>query len=280
MPDFFAKPPIVIIQSGKAKSEMIAHALIAHHGGKIAVEPTELPKGYSPVVVGAWRTTAHWLRQFERERIPYLYVDNGYFRPYKDGGHFRVTANALQYAVTTGGPLSPQDQARWQALAVETQPYRMERGPKAPILLVLQTPQWFSMMGLSREEWVRQVLCKIESVTDRPIRVREKPLKGSGPSSTITEDMDGCWAVVGLSSNCLIQAHAMGIPTFALGPCAATPLSLSNLAMIEEPLLPVGWRESVFAALAANQWTLREIESGLMWRELAARPQAPFLSLA
>lgn len=271
---FFERPPVAIIQNRKAKSEMLAEAVTAR-GGLILREPAELPKGYSPVVIGAWPTTVQWLHRFRREQVPYLYIDNGYFRPYREGGYFRATLNALQYVGSEAPEVSAEEWAHWRSLGVEVKRFR-PHGSKAPILLALQTPQWFDMMGISRSAWVRHTLARIEALTEREVRIREKPRTGGSVSLLV--DLEDCSAVVAYSSATLLHAAAEGLPTFALAACAATPLSV-QLAYIDAPYRPP-FREAIFAKLAAQQWTAEEIAQGDMWSDLADRPFPPHRDLA
>jgi len=265
--------PAVIIQNGKAKSEMLAEAVIQGWGGGVILrEPTAIPNDHMPVVIGAWPTTARWLHEFHRGARDFLYVDNGYFRPYREGGYFRITRNALQ--VKAEGNLTDRALQRWNALGIETQPWRSP-DQDGYVLLVLQTSAWFQMMGLCREDWVRRTLTELERHTDRVIRIREKPLKGSGPTTSIHDDLRDAWAVVGLSSNCMVQAVVAGVPVFPTGHCAASPFG-STLNFIEHPLRPN--RKVGLAILADNQWTVEEIAAGAA-RQHLAKP-APFEALA
>ncbi|NIR32704.1 MAG: hypothetical protein GWN84_26070 [Gammaproteobacteria bacterium] len=65
----------------------------------------------------------------------------------------------------------------------------------------------------------------------------------------------------------MVKALAAGVPVFSLGPSMATRMGSSDLSRIEQPLYPEN-REQWFAALAANQWTMAEIEAGTAWRDL------------
>lgn len=273
----FDREVAVIIQRGKQKSEDLAEAVIAGHKGLVLREPEHLPAGLIPVVVGAWRTTAHWLHKFASERRPYVYVDNGYFRPYKEGGYFRATLNGLQL-VADDGRTQPSDYLRFQDMGVSVKSWQPEG---EHILLVLQTSQWFDMMKLDRETWVRDVLTELEQHTSREIRIREKPGKRTpgSPDTSIYEDMVGAHAVVALSSNCLIQATCEGIPIFPRGVCAATPLGNSSFKNIERPWRP-DFREPVYRRLAGAQWTMEEIAGGKMWEAIRQGNPHAFQDLA
>jgi hypothetical protein len=282
----FNKPPAIIIQHGKEKSAMLAKAVLRGSGdgsmlagrGIVLCEPkvADIPlESHFPVVIGAWTTTAACLRHFRLHQIPYLYIDNGYFKPYKQGGYFRATVNGLQHVWDGWLPAPAEGFERLKQLDVEIKPWR-SGGER--ILVTLQTSRWFEIIGTTRSAWLRRTLSTLEAHTDREIVIRDKPLKGSGPTTTIYEDMADAWAVVALSSNCLLQAALDGVPAYATGPCAASPIG-DPLSLIEAPKRSPH-RLDLCASLAANQWHLDEITGGRMWRDLADRPLPSFLDLA
>lgn len=264
----FDQPIIVVIQEGKAKSQMIADAILAGHRGVVLVEPEEIPKDHFPVVVGAWKTTAHWLHKFRREHQSYVYLDNGYFNAYPHGPYFRATLNGLQL-IASDDRAQTADFVRWHDLAVKIKPWR-RTGQN--ILVVLQTAQWFAMMGLDRETWVAHTLSEIDRHTDRPVVIRDKPGKQAviQPVTTFFEDLEEAHAVVALSSNTLIEATVEGVPVFPMGLCAATPLGNSSLSYLERPWRP-DFREPVYRRLAGAQFTLEEMADGRMWQALRAQ---------
>lgn len=277
MQDFFKQPPCIIIEHGKAKSEMLARAMYkgwGGYGGLIVNEPDEVPDGYAPVFIGMRPALAKLLHGLREQNREYLTVDNGYFQPYKQG-HFRVTQNALQFGDAIGSAF-PEEIARWRALNEPIQPWR---GTGVHNLIVLQSEPWYEMvLGVKRADWLAGVVRQIEQISSRPILIRDKPLKGRGPTTTIFEDMEDAWVVISLSSNCLVQAAQQGIPVLPVGHCAASPLGTS-FSRLKTPYYPED-REAVFAQLAANQWTLQEIADGVMYRTLAARPRPPYRPLA
>lgn len=242
---------------------MLAEAV----GGDIAWAPNALRAEGTPVFVGVHPTTIHLLRQADLAQRPYVTLDNGYFSPYKQGGYFRATTNGLQWTRRADVCIDdPDAQRRFDAHGQSIQPWRTSG---SHILLVLQTPAWFENFGLNRTRWAEWVGDRLAQVTDRRIRIREKPLKGlSHPPPPLEEDLRDCWAVVGLSSNVMVQAALMGVPVCPLAPCAASPVG-TPLEQIETPLYP--WRDRWAWGLAANQWTVEEMRSGRMWADLQDR---------
>lgn len=273
----FEQPIAAIIQSGKLKSQMLADAVLAGHHGVALQNPEAIPDQHFPVVIGAWTTTAPWLHRFRREQRPFATIDNGYFQGYPSGSYFRATLNGMQYDVNDGRSLLT-DWNRWRDLGMRIEPWRDEG---QHVLVSLQTARWFSMMGLDRETWLAQVLLRLRASTTRDILVREKPGKNTlnAPSTSFEEDLVDAHAVVALSSNTLLQATMAGVPAFPQGLCAASPLGLPDLSRIEQPWRPLN-REAIYRRLAGAQWTLGEMQTGMMWRDLAEGNPRRFQDLA
>ena len=120
--------------------------------------------------------------------------------------------------------------------------------------------------GFSADEWTLQTVRKLQEATDRPIRVRRKAAAKTTP---LAADLAGCWALVAHSTNAAVEALVAGVPVFCTAPCAARAMGRADLSEIEDPLLPDD-RERWLRVLAANQWTLDEMRSGLAWRMLHA----------
>ncbi|UTU07850.1 hypothetical protein CcrC1_gp164 [Caulobacter phage C1] len=279
------KPPFVVIQRGKEKSEMLASAVVKGYGmgvGQIGYGTplADIPETFMPVYVGVHPQTIQSLRDCHAAQRPFVTVDNGYFKGYKRGGYFRLTTNAMQWAHRRHGA-NAQDMARFKALDMPVQPLRLGQGEH--ILIACQSPTWYQMMGLeSVEAWVNPLIDRLRLVTDRPIRVRQKPLKGV-KEPPIEEDLEKSWAVVAYSSNTLIEAALMGIPIFPMAFSAATPLGSTDLSTIESaPFRNQRTinRPEVFAQLAGAQWTIPEIESGKAWLDLSQRYDPDFKPLA
>jgi len=83
----------------------------------------------------------------------------------------------------------------------------------------------------------------------------------------------GCHAVVTHHSNIAIDALVNGVPAFCWSG-AATCMSLQDLAQIEKPLRPPA-REQWLANIAWCQWTVGEMASGAMWRQLKLDGMVP-----
>lgn len=280
-------PPCCVIQRGKQKSVMLAEAVIAGCcGGQIMYEPAvqDIPEDFTPVFIGINPRTSEALHAMRRARRPFVTVDNGYFRPWKEGGYLRATTNAIQWIASRPGSGLGRDydcavegKVRYDALDQEVKPWRTEDNG-GPILVVLQSPMWYADMRV-QPGWLEWVTSQVRLYTDREIIVREKPiLKGSKPQPPLEEQLEQVSTVIGFTSMVLLKAAMRGVPIIALGYCAVSPFAGPTIHSLFRP-----WnreRESVLHALAANQWTVPEFASGKMWRDLQARYEPEFLTLA
>lgn len=282
-----AGPPFCIIQQGKQKSRDLADAVIAGYGGGCVhygeIAEAAIRDEYTPVVIGVHPTTVDSLWDLQRARRPYVTVDNGYFKPYREGGYFRATSNALQWvAKAEDGPRQGRyalptevGKPRWDALGIELEPWHLDRKGK-PILVALQSPVWLEMMG-EHSTWLDSVTKEIRAHCSNEVIVRHKPLKGA-PQPPLVEQLREVAGVVAYSSNVLLKAAIAGVPVFPTATCAASPLGKSTPWQVIDPKGPD--REPIFHDLAANQWTLDEIASGTMWRALKDRYEPEFYSLS
>lgn len=263
---FFHDVPTIIIERGKQKSVMLAEAVRESMGGDILYEPDSLPAECSPVFIGLRPSTAPLLHALHAARRSYVTVDNGYFRPYKEGGYFRVSQNGLQVG-PPGEQLTLGGAVRWSGLNIQLG--ELHEPAEGPILLVLQSEAWYQMvLGCTRHDWIEAALDFLSRVNpDVPIKLREKPLKGRHGIPPLQEDLLGARAVAALSSGVLLEAAVRGLPIYALGSCAASALNGNR---------GVDRRLGVFSHLADNQWTADEIASGRCWEELASREPPAF----
>lgn len=178
--------------------------------------------------------------------------DHGYFGRHK---YFRITRNAMQHDGT--GDATPD---RFMAFKRPIQPWRTDGGH---ILICPNSAVYFGLHGLNVEQWLIDVREQLQQHTDREIRIRWK-VNGT----PIAHDLQGAWAVVVFSSAAALDALIAGVPVFTLAPFAASVrMGLSDLSKIEAPYYPDD-REPFLWNLANNQWTIREICSGVAWESL------------
>jgi hypothetical protein len=82
-------------------------------------------------------------------------------------------------------------------------------------------------------------------------------------ATPLVGDLRDAWALVPHSSNVAVDAVLAGIPLFVASTSPAAPAGRTDLD-IENPTMPD--RESWWASLTCQQFTLREMADGTAWR--------------
>lgn len=238
------------VYMGKRRKRRIGEALAQGLGCPLVTDLTLRPGTvvlYGSVYLWALLTEARAAGR------AWIYADNGYLRPGHWDGCFSVTRGAYQVTAAM-----PPDFGRWAALGLSIAPWRRTGGH---VLVCPPTAVWAGLNGFDADAWLAGTLASLRAVTDRPLRVRQKPLPGEA-GTLLSADLADCWALVTHSSKAAVEALLAGVPVFCTEPCAASPMGLAALDGIENPALPDG-REAWAAGLAASQWTLEEIRAGL-----------------
>ncbi len=208
------------------------------------------------------------LKAAQSEGRTWFYGDHAYFGRKE---FFRVTRSGYQFQGGSSG-----DPSRFHFFGRTVEPW--QRRAEGRVLVCPNSPVHFALHGLDRSVWIDEVCRTLRQYTSRQIDIREKPktryLRRSGaelePTMTtqINEALSDCWAVVTYSSAVAIDALIAGVPAFVLAPfSAAASMCRSDLSQIEDPLYPND-RLSFLSSWAANQWTLREIKTGVTWKRL------------
>ena len=202
---------------------------------------------------------ARWdiLRQAIGEGRDWYYADHAYFGRFE---YYKVTKNAYQLSSNHLG-LGP-NAYRFDRLKVEIKPWRNS----GDFILVCPPDEKFAKLHrFNGLEWLSHVCSAISGFTDRPLMVRQR--EDITYSNTLSSDLVGAWCMVTYVSNAAVESVCAGVPVICLGDCAASIMGSNNLADINDPPTPDGRREWA-SRLAANQWTMQEIASGMAWREL------------
>lgn len=242
-----------IYATNHVHSQAVCSAL-ARGTGFAVVPPAPLVDG-GVVLYGFLRGLLDTLRSAQAQGRQWVYADRGYLRATYGNdhtGYFRLTRNAYQH---DGVSVQP-DKHRWEKLLLPIAPWRRGRH-----VLICPPGEVFAQ-GIARQsaaEWLDSTLAVLKSHTDRPVRVRRKPVGGN--ACPLAMDLQDCHALVTYMSNTSVEAVLAGVPVFATGRCAASTMGKSNLAEIESPAYPSN-REQWAATLANNQWTLEEIKKG------------------
>lgn len=229
-----------------------AHGVHVEGGARLYNSPAFF-YGVTPDTRPVWRAA-------RAEGRRWFYCDNAYFG---HGQYFRVTEGRLQHDGLAGAP----DYTRLAQLAGYGGRPRSWRAGGRHILICPPGEAFMDLtdQGQTAAAWLADIRRRLAALTDRPIRVRPKPTKAA-PAPPLEADLAGAWCLVTHMSNTAVEAIMAGVPAIVTGASAAAPMATS-LEAIETPARPDG-RRAWAARLAANQWTRREIATGLAWRAL------------
>jgi hypothetical protein len=154
------------------------------------------------------------------------------------------------------------------------------------ILICLQRDGGWSMRGQSVMEWLDNTIKTIRQYSNRRIVIRCHPgtrmqlyqgkniaqSYGVSVSNTdqtsLTQDLQNCWAMVVKNSSPTVAAVVNGIPIFVTDPahCQAGSIANLNLENIENPIMPE--RELFLWKLAACHWDFDELANGSCWKHM------------
>ncbi|MFQ5954707.1 MAG: hypothetical protein ACE5JZ_06570 [Kiloniellales bacterium] len=260
---------------GKRKAAKMCRYFAAgciHNGVKARIAPagcSTLAPRSAAFFYGWTEHTAPLINECGAEGRDWYYADNAYY--FGRSTYFRVTRNALMH---DGRPAAGEHgRDRFERFGLEIIPWR--KGGRH-VVVATQSELFYRMkLGHSRASWTAEVVRGIEAATDRPIEVCHKPAprdmaRAQAHAPKLESLLEDAWALVTHSSSASVAALIRGVPVFCLAPCMSSRMGLMDLAKIEEPVTPDG-RERWAWALAANQWTYREMATGQCWRELQAQ---------
>jgi hypothetical protein len=242
--------PVAYYDADGTTSPKFAYAFARGCGGSMTDEIGYLFDG--PAALFATPPVWPLIRTARAHQRPIYYGDHGYFGRHK---YFRITRDALQHDGT--GDATPD------RFAVFRRPVQPWRKTGRYVLICPNSAVYFRWHGYDVDQWLIDVRQQIAAATDREIRIRWKT-----NGDPIGNDLADAWAVVVFSSAAALDALIAGVPCFTLAPFAASArMGLSDLSRIESPAYPDG-REPFLWNLAANQWTIPEIVSGVAWTAL------------
>jgi len=137
--------------------------------------------------------------------------------------------------------------------------------------------QWTNKM--SQDEWCKKMNDVLLEYTDRPIKFRNKPRPGNQWWETsITDDLEGAYALVTNMSLSAIDAIMFGIPAFTHIENIASPVSNTDISNINNPMKPN--RQIInewLNCISQNQFTLDEIGSGIAYEILKRQDEDKIL---
>lgn len=196
----------------------------------------------------------------------FYYMDTGYFGNEKTALNpqawkywHRIVKNDLQH-----GEIIPRPDDRFKMFNKRFSPWK-KNGRKILIAKPDEKPMKF--YGLDLEQWVTDTVETIKKYTDRPIEIRErKPNRiDRAVNDTLQNALDkDIFALVTFNSVAAVESIFYGIPAFTLAPAnAASPVSLSDLSLIDTPYYPDHDKLYAWAChLSYGQFHISELKNG------------------
>lgn len=202
----------------------------------------------------------------------FYYIDTGYmgnFPSIKNSSGkklwHRVVKNELQH-----NNIQARPNDRWNKL-LSQDPRLQWTGWKdynKKILLVLPNPKACRFYGIDCDQWISETTEKIKAYSDLPIEIRVKGSRSERNHgySIYSAFETGVYATVSFNSIASLESVLYGIPAYVSVPCAASPLTSTDLSTLADPFKPdIEIILSQCYNLAYGQFTKEEILDGTAW---------------
>ena len=196
---------------------------------------------------------------WQTKRLFYA-VDTGYIQPSVRKEYHRITKNALQNL----GPIIERPGDRLQKLNWRPKKFK-DKGYH--VLLCPPSEKVMLFYGKNLDNWCKEVMKEIKMYTDRPVVVREKPIRSLRTTTdTIWDALKDAYCLVTFNSIAATESLLFGTPAIALAPNAATVLCNTKISEIEHLNRPtVDEIESFARHLSYCQFNRLEMQNGLAW---------------
>ena len=198
-------------------------------GGKIvsveeALENKSLPLCWA----GRYKKTLH--THCKNYDLNFYNLDSAYFSTSKLKNYFRVSKNSYQNITDVIN--RPAD--RWNLLNIKINDFA--RGSDIVIVPPDEKKLHIENLAPSVDDWIVSTVNEIKKYSDRPIRIRQRPLSRGERivSDTFLNFISkNTYCVVGHSSNALVESAMYGIPVISLGESATRSLYSDDNKKIE-----------------------------------------------
>ena len=201
-----------------------------------------------------------------KDHRTFYYMDTGYFGNERTASNsngwkywHRIVKNNLQHSEIIARP-----DDRFKKFNKAFRPWK-KTGSK--ILIAAPDEKPCKFYGVDKDQWVAETVAKIKEHTDRPVVVRDRAPKRIDRivTDTLQQALDNdVFALVTFNSVAATESIFHGIPTFTLAPAnAASPVSLQDLARINEPYYPDADKLYAWGChLSYGQFHVSELKTG------------------
>lgn len=209
-------------------------------------------------------------RKIERD---FYYIDTGYLGNFPSPGNpsgkkiwHRAVKNELQHFESRDVPSD-----RWNKLCKQD-PRLIWSGWKnhnKKILLVLPNPKACRFYDIDCDQWIAETTDKIKTYSNLPIEIRVKGARSErNHGYSIYSAFDtGVYATVSFNSIASLESVLYGIPAFVSVPCAASPLTSTDLSDLRNPFKPdLNIILKHCYTIAYGQYTHEELSNGTAWK--------------
>lgn len=190
-------------------------------------------------------------------------LDTGYFGNVKRKEIIRVSIDDFQ----DQGPIIERPDDRLKLFSLD-----FDNFVRGSTIVVVPPDEKIAKSFKLGDNWTDTVVAEIKKYTDRPIRIRHRPISRNDRISTDTfKDFikNDTYVVVGFSSNALVEAVLCGIPVIALGHSATKSLSDNKISNIENISDVDKEKRYLWVKhLSYKQFSHEELSNGTAWNLL------------
>lgn len=222
------------------------------------------------------------IKECIKRDVEWWYVDTGYLteeitrypKPSInnfDKTYFRICKGFIH--TQKSSPLTGQRLIELETKGIDTEfrGWDTSDNKRGHILIAPSSPTvCHHVNGINQDEYITEVSKELRKYTDREIVVRNKPRPNNKWWGTdIKDELKGAHCLVTNMSLSSISAILNQVPVLCHSGNVASPVSSVNPKFIEKPFRP--GRKTIkewLKAMANNQFTLAEIESGIAYKIL------------
>ena len=214
-------------------------------------------------VFGMLRGTGQLIEECSRDGQDFYFFDHAYMfgnkhSPSKITGDriYRLTKN--YYHIRDIKKLKADDYKRIEKYKdhVKLKPWKYD----GDYILYIPPSEHVKKYFYFNNHWEEQTLKTIKKHTRKSIKIRTKEDK-----TPLEKDLESAYCTVSYQSTVVIQSILNGVPSFCANESMGTPVSLTDMAQIKDPLYTPE-REQWIDSLLANQFTMTEIQNGTAWK--------------
>lgn len=229
------------------------------------------------IISGILRGTGLVYKECIKQNRNFLFIDHAYFnKGYDYPTWMRITKNRHVF----GPALTNRPSDRFAQFNAK---YKLEkwRGGTGDYILILPPTHAISWL-FNNHTWEEEIVAKIKSITNRPIKIRAKPENpivddfgnlvrmelNKTADIPLLDDIKSAYAVVAYNSNSVIECVKQGVPTICSENCATFPISFKIEDLITDKFLTEPNRQQLFNDLAYEQFNIDEMTAGLPYQLL------------